>query len=314
MRDSGTRPPPVPSPPMSHDSTPARRRPLAIDLFSGAGGMSLGFEQAGFDVVAAVEYDPVHAATHEFNFPLTTVLCADVADVSTKALRDAARQGIEAHGHDASAWDGTPDVVFGGPPCQGFSSIGRRLVDDRRNRLVFHFFRLVSELRPHYFVMENVPGMARGGHASILRQLVNEFEEAGYRFPEGGHRVLDAALLGVPQQRRRLFLLGARDDQPLADYPTPTVNPVPKCGGDSPSPPPGARDRPIGPYRVGRHRRSTESQSLSAPTSQRRGTPLTGDGRSDGGDRQSVRAADARPPTPPRRPVAPAAARPRPTD
>src|SRR3712207_1102303 len=151
--------------------TSAQRRPIAIDLFAGAGGMSLGFEQAGFDVVCAVEYDPVHAAAHEFNFPLTKVLCADVAKLSADELRAAARLGLEAHGHDPEAWDGTVDAIFGGPPCQGISFIGRRLVDDRRNALVFHFFRLVSELRPRYVVMENVPGMAKGGHAGILGQL-----------------------------------------------------------------------------------------------------------------------------------------------
>src|SRR5690349_7597344 len=73
---------------------PVSRRPLAVDLFAGAGGLSLGLEQAGFDVVAAVEYDPVHAATHEFNFPLTETLCADIANLEAEALREAARKGI----------------------------------------------------------------------------------------------------------------------------------------------------------------------------------------------------------------------------
>lgn len=210
-----------------------RRRPVAIDLFAGAGGMSLGFEQAGFDVVCAVEYDPVHAATHEFNFPLTKVLCADVARLDALELLAAARLGAEAHGHDPDAWDGTVDAIFGGPPCQGFSFIGRRLIDDRRNALVFHFFRLVSEVRPRYVVMENVPGMARGGHASILAQLVREFEEAGYRFPPEGHRVLDAARFGVPQERKRLFLVGAREGEAVAPYPAAAVRPAPKRSGNA---------------------------------------------------------------------------------
>src|SRR4051794_25855030 len=127
------------------------RRPIAVDLFSGAGGLSLGLEQAGFDVVAAVEYDPVHAATHEYNFPLTKVLCADVAaPLRADTLRDAVTTGAAAHGY-ADDWQGEIDAMVGGPPCQGFSSIGKRLIDDKRNRLVFHFFRLVSELRPRYF-------------------------------------------------------------------------------------------------------------------------------------------------------------------
>lgn len=209
------------------------RRPLAVDLFAGAGGLSLGLEQAGFDVVAAAEYDPVHAATHEFNFPQTEVLCADISKLSAEKLREAARRGIESHGGDPEEWDGKLDLIAGGPPCQGFSLIGKRLVDDKRNQLVFHFFRLVSELKPRYFVMENVPGMARGGHASILDELILEFEEAGYRFPRDRkskrkYRILNAADFGVPQERHRLFLIGTRKGQRLAKPPEPTVRPVPK--------------------------------------------------------------------------------------
>jgi DNA (cytosine-5)-methyltransferase 1 len=209
----------------------AQRRPLAVDLFAGAGGLSLGLEQAGFDVVAAVEYDPVHAATHEFNFPLTKVLCADVAaPLTSRALLHAAREGAAAHGHDLESWDGELDLIAGGPPCQGFSSIGKRLIDDHRNQLVFHFFRLVSELQPRYFVMENVPGMARGSHAGILNELVGEFESVGYRFPnEQKFSILNAADFGVPQERHRLFLIGTRRDQvSVAMPPSPKVNPVPK--------------------------------------------------------------------------------------
>src|SRR4051794_10299045 len=99
-------------------------RPIGIDLFCGAGGLSLGFEQAGFDVVAAVEYDPVHAATHEFNFPNARTICGDVSTLSAGDLRSAAIEGLERHGHDAQLWGGRPDVLFGGPPCQGFSLIG----------------------------------------------------------------------------------------------------------------------------------------------------------------------------------------------
>jgi DNA (cytosine-5)-methyltransferase 1 len=223
-------------------------RPIAVDLFAGAGGLSLGLEQAGFDVVAAVEYDPVHAATHEFNFPATKVLCADVsAPLEASTLRAAIREGIELHGRDPEAWDGNVDLVAGGPPCQGFSSIGRRLVDDKRNQLVFHFFRLVSELRPRYFVMENVPGMARGGHAGILEQLIDEFEKSGYRFAdEQRYRILNAADFGVPQERHRLFLVGTREDQPVtAEPPSPRVTPVPKRSS-LPRPEPD-RERPFGP-------------------------------------------------------------------
>ncbi len=205
-------------------------RPLAVDLFAGIGGLSLGFEQAGFDVVASVEYDPVHAAVHTFNFPRTRVLCRDISDLSAQELREAVGWGREAHGQDGE-WDGTIDVIFGGPPCQGFSTMGKRLIDDKRNQLVFHFYRLIKELRPKYFVMENVPGMTAGGHSSILTRLIEEFEDVGYQVVRPPC-VLNAADFGVPQDRRRLFLLGARSDQPVPNYPTPTVRPVPKRPGD----------------------------------------------------------------------------------
>jgi len=113
----------------------------------------------------------------------------------------------------------------GGPPCQGFSTIGKRLIDDTRNRLVFDFFRLVSALRPRYFVMENVPGMAAGGHSAILGRFIQEFEAVGYAMAS---KVLSTADFGVPQLRRRLIVIGSREDQPEARHPQPSSNPVPK--------------------------------------------------------------------------------------
>lgn len=203
------------------------RRGIAVDLFAGIGGFSLGFEQAGFDVVASIEYDPVHAEVHAYNFPLTAHICTDIATLTAAELLRATREGLERYGRNTSGWDGEIDVIFGGPPCQGFSTMGKRLIDDERNQLVFHFFRLIRALRPRYFVMENVPGMKSGGHTSILHQLVAEFEEAGYRVVNPPS-ILNAADFGVPQDRRRLFLVGARDGEPLPSYPEPMVRPVAK--------------------------------------------------------------------------------------
>lgn len=211
------------------------RRPLAVDLFAGAGGLTLGLEQAGFDVVTAVEYDPVHAATHEYNFPDCKVLCADIAaPLQSSTVEQAIREGIASHGGDPTAWDGEIDLIAGGPPCQGFSMIGKRLVDDHRNQLVVHFYRLISALRPRYFIMENVPGMTKGGHAGILEGLITEFEDrAGYRFPDQPYKILNAADFGVPQERHRLFLIGTRNDQSkVAEPPVPSVLPVPKRATD----------------------------------------------------------------------------------
>jgi len=209
-------------------SSNSRRRPIAIDLFAGAGGFSLGIEQAGFDVVVAVEQDPVHAAVYAFNFPHAEVICADVGTLSAQAIREAAVRGWMYHNPKKRAsWNGEIDLVFGGPPCQGFSLMGKRRLDDERNDLVFHFYRLVKELQPRYFVMENVPGMNQGEHALYLQRLLAEFETAKYHITQPV-RVLNAADFGVPQKRRRLFLLGSRDGEPPLEYPDPQMCPKPK--------------------------------------------------------------------------------------
>ena len=186
-------------------------RPIGIDLFSGAGGLSLGFEQAGFDIVAAVDIDPVHCAVHHFNFPNTAVLPRSVDSLSADEIRAAAAIGGR-----------TIDCVFGGAPCQGFSLIGHRALDDPRNGLVRHFVRLVAELRPRTFVFENVKGLTVGRHRAFLEELVAEFEDMGYavRLP---WKVLNAANHGTPQSRERLFVLGARGGVPVPGYPEPTT-------------------------------------------------------------------------------------------
>lgn len=182
-------------------------RPIGIDLFSGAGGMSLGFEQAGFDMVAAVELDPVHAAVHKFNFPNCATICADVSTVSGKDIRKAAGIGSRK-----------VDLVVGGAPCQGFSLIGHRAIDDPRNSLVREFVRIVCELEARYFVFENVKGLTLGKHRAFLEELVETFKERGYNVRKPWD-VLNAADYGVPQNRERLILLGAKQGLPLPSYP-----------------------------------------------------------------------------------------------
>jgi len=189
-------------------------RPTGIDLFAGAGGLSLGFEQAGFDVCAAVEIDPVHCAAHEFNFPGCAVLPRSVVGLSAEDIRKAA--GIGGR---------TVDCVFGGPPCQGFSLIGHRALEDPRNSLVLEFVRIVAELDARTFVFENVKGLTIGRHREFLRELVVAFNDAGYDVRIPWH-VLDAAHYGVPQHRERLILLGAKKGVALPDYPVPRTNPA----------------------------------------------------------------------------------------
>lgn len=181
-------------------------RPIAIDLFAGAGGLSLGFENAGFDIAAAVEIDPIHCATHEFNFPYCKTVCRSVLDIGGTEIRSIADIGTR----DIA-------VVFGGAPCQGFSMIGKRALDDPRNRLVHHFVRVVLELRPAYFVFENVKGLTVGKHRRILDEMIEAFAP-DYRVLMP-YKVLNAARYGVPQDRHRLFLIGAKKGQMLPNYP-----------------------------------------------------------------------------------------------
>lgn len=208
---------------MTLSKTPDRR-PVGIDLFAGAGGLSLGFEQAGFDIAAAVEIDPVHCAVHEYNFPETTTICASVENLTGTEIRRRAKLASQ-----------DIDVVFGGAPCQGFSMIGKRALDDPRNGLVFHYVRLVRELRPKYCVFENVKGLTLGRHRQFLDELVDALGGSGYDVLTP-HRVLNAADFGVPQNRHRLFLIGARRDMPLPEYPAPTTKTsVAEAIGDLPN-------------------------------------------------------------------------------
>lgn len=191
-------------------------RPVCVDLFAGVGGMSLGFEQAGFEVACAVEIDPVHSAAHRFNFPGAPVICGSVTELTGADIRS--RSGLG---------DRRVDVVIGGPPCQGFSMIGKRALEDERNALVGHFMRIVRELDASYFVMENVKGLTIGAHRQFLDELVEAFGAAGYDVV-APWKVLNAAWFGVPQHRERLFLLGAKRGLRLPSYPDPVTNPAGK--------------------------------------------------------------------------------------
>lgn len=194
-------------------------RPIGIDLFAGAGGMSLGFEKAGFDVVGAVEIDPVHCAVHEYNFPKTKTICADISKISGQDIRDLCglKDDIEV------------DVIFGGAPCQGFSMIGKRTFDDPRNTLVKEYLRIVSELQPKYFVFENVKGLTLGKHRQFLEDFFEEAEKMGYQI-EKQYQVLNALNYGVPQSRERLFLLGWKNGLQSVNYPKATHDPKNKNG------------------------------------------------------------------------------------
>jgi len=182
-------------------------RPIAVDLFAGAGGMTLGFEQAGFDILASVEIDPIHCGVHEYNFPHWKIICANISQITAAEIREQSAIGKKPI-----------DVVFGGPPCQGFSVIGKRALDDPRNGLVYHFIRLVADLQPKFFVMENVKGMAIGPHRFFIEEIIEKFAYHNYQVQ---NRVLNARDYGVPQNRERLFLLGCRQDLSPPQFPLP---------------------------------------------------------------------------------------------
>jgi len=185
------------------------RRPIAIDLFAGCGGLSLGLEAAGFDIAAAVEFNAIHALVHHFNFPYSVSLCQDIRELKTDEL-------LTSIG--AKGFDGEVDLVAGGPPCQGFSHIGKRQLDDPRNSLVFEYLRIIKDIQPKYFIFENVPGIASGKHKKFLEELIDELEKIGYQV-EKPIKILDASLYGAPQRRKRLIIMGSRNDLKKVTYP-----------------------------------------------------------------------------------------------
>lgn len=174
--------------------------------------MSLGFEQAGVDVVAAVDVETIHLETHSANFPGCRAFGANLFTLSGDELRRKA--GLE---------DRPIDILFGGPPCQGFSTGGKRQLEDPRNTLLLEFARLVSELQPSYFVIENVDGLLMGDAIKVLEALLTSVQSAGYSVVEPV-RTLDAKDFGVPQTRQRVFVLGYKRGYPAPEYPTPATS------------------------------------------------------------------------------------------
>ena len=184
-------------------------RPLAIDLFSGCGGMSLGLEAAGFDIAASVEIDPIHSLIHHYNFPYSATLCRDITKLSSQEIIDKVRD---------RGFSGEISLIAGGPPCQGFSHMGKRQLDDPRNQLIFEYVRIVRDIQPRYFIFENVPGLNTAKYQPFLKQLVAEFSLAGYCVVQP-IQVLEASVYGAPQKRKRLIILGYRQDVSPISYP-----------------------------------------------------------------------------------------------
>ncbi len=165
-----------------------------IDLFSGAGGMSCGLEQAGFKCVLGIDQDKASLETFQANHQNANIICGDLREIS---LEDIYKK-IDNQ---------TIDLICGGPPCQGFSTIGANDNTDKRNFLFFEFLRIVTAFKPDYLIMENVTGLLSRNNEPTLSLILNAFTELGYTIEV---RVLAAHHYGVPQARRRTIFLGNR--------------------------------------------------------------------------------------------------------
>ena len=182
-------------------------RPTAIDLFCGVGGLSLGLIQAGFQLKGGVHSNAGALNAFRVNFPGIATSSSDLFEVSGKNLK--AELGFD-----------NVNLVVGGPPCQGFSFGGLQDDRDGRNQGVLAFARLIGELKPRFFVMENVRGFLSKRHDGIRERFFHALSQQGYcvRTPIS---VLNAADFGVPQRRLRAFVLGARSGETLPEYPKP---------------------------------------------------------------------------------------------
>lgn len=180
-----------------HETMKPEAKPLAIDLFSGCGGLTLGLKDAGYKVLGAIEIAPKAQETYKLNHPEVKLFELDICQMSPEAVMS-----------DLSIKPGSIDLLAGCPPCQGFSRLRTRnkahSVEDPRNDLVLQFLRYIEYLMPKSVMMENVPALAKDARfLSILEKL----HELGY---ETAHQIADAADYGVPQRRKRLILLASK--------------------------------------------------------------------------------------------------------
>lgn len=208
------------------DNYSSASKPTLIDLFCGAGGMSHGFIQAGFSVIAGIDFDEDSLKTFAMNHPGSKALLADLSTTTPQEL--AAQIGV-GPGH--------VDCIVGGPPCQGFSRnrafrhVDGAFVDDPRNHLYWHFFEYIAYFRPQVVVMENVPEILIKADGSFREAVFDKFNSLGYHVEA---RVVNAAEYGVPQLRRRAIFLAGLDYQKI-DFPNATTEIAARPGNRTPT-------------------------------------------------------------------------------
>lgn len=177
-----------------------------IDLFSGCGGLSYGFEMAGYNTLLGVDFDAAAIESFTKNHQGAVGLCGDITEIPTSEILD-------------KIGNKSVDVIVGGPPCQGMSLSGPRKFHDPRNQLYLSFIRVVAEIQPKAFVIENVPGLVGLYKGAIKESILEEFGKLGYSV---SYQILNAVEYGVPQARRRVFFVGIKGEGEKFEFPTPT--------------------------------------------------------------------------------------------
>lgn len=187
--------------------------PTVISTFAGCGGSSLGYKLAGFKELLAVEWDDNAVETFKMNFPDVPVYHGDIKNLTGAECMELA--GIAK---------GKLDILDGSPPCQGFSTAGKRKYDDPRNSLFKEYARLLNDLQPKVFVMENVTGMVKGHMKQAYLTIIKTLRECGYK---AKGEVLNAMYYNVPQSRERVIIIGVREDLGIEpSHPKPQSKPI----------------------------------------------------------------------------------------
>lgn len=183
-----------------------KKQYTVLDLFCGCGGLSLGFENAGYNVLVGIDMWKDALITYQLNHKNSQTICADLSTLLPSSVE------LKIGGDKV-------DVIIGGPPCQGFSIAGKRIVDDERNKLYKSFVRMVSHFKPKAFVLENVPNILSMGNGTIKDAIIADFEDLGYTVVT---KVLMASDYGVPQNRKRAIFVGTLNGEEF-QYPQPST-------------------------------------------------------------------------------------------